>query len=136
MVGALGAAVGVPRRFAFADRARQHANLLVAVVTMISAAQLLSLAFFAEQLSQVDDNTLRRLLDGEMPTAAWLPLSLQVATAGLACAMVGLVWCNHEGFSRWGYGCLCVTAAAVLGLFPMSVVVLIDTATQARLSSG
>lgn len=126
--------LGVPKRLGIGDRSLQQAGPLTAVITSMTAAGLLSLAFLADKFVDADGEM--SLLDGELSLAgAAVLLLLLTCISGLLCALTGLVLFNSSGMRRWAGGCLAVSSLAVAALSP-AVIALIMSSADAALATG
>lgn len=118
-------------RWGVGKRALERADLLVATIAAITAAGLLAISFLTDKFVDAD-GTLPLLSDNDLATAASLVLhALLAGVSGLLYALVGLVVMNVGWARRWAGGCLVISAAAVIALFPAALVLLLSTADAA-----
>ena len=123
--------VGVYPRWGVGKRALERADLLVATIAAITAAGLLAISFLADKLVDADGTLPLLSHDGLATTASLVLHALLAGVSGLLYALVGLVVMNVDWVRRWAGGCLVISAAAVIALFPAAVVLLLSTADAA-----
>ena len=123
--------VGVYPRWGIGERALQRADLLVATIAAITAAGLLTVSFLTDKFVDAS-GALLLTSDSDLTTMASLVLhALLAGASGLLCALLGLVVMNFEWVRRWAGGCLVISAAAVIALFPAALALLLSTADAA-----
>ena len=123
--------IGMQPRWGIGERALERADLLVATIAAITAAELLTVSFLTDKFVHAD-GTLPLLSDDNLAITASLVLhSLWAGVSGLLCALLGLVVVNVTWVKRWAGGCLVISALAVIGLFPAALVLLLSTADAA-----
>ena len=123
--------IGTNTKWGIGERAFQRADLLVATIAAITAAGLLAVSFLTDKFVDAD-GALRLTSDSDLGVTASLVLhALLAGASGLLCALLGLVVMNFDWVRRWAGGCLVISAAAVLGLFPAALFLLLSTADAA-----
>ncbi len=123
--------VGIVPKWGIGERALQRADLLVAMIAAITAAGLLSVSFLTDKFVYAD-GALSLTSDSDLITTASLVLlALLAGASGLLCALLGLVVMNVDWVRRWAGGCLVISSAAVISLFPAALFLLLSTADAA-----
>ena len=123
--------VGIVPKWGIGERALQRADLLVALIAAITAAGLLSVAFLTDKFVDAD-GTLSLTSDSDLNvTAGLVLLALLAGVSGLLCALLGLVVMNVDWVQRWAGGCLVISSAAVIAVFPAVLLLLLSTAAAA-----
>lgn len=123
--------IGTNTKWGIGERALQRADLLVATIAAITAAGLLTVSFLTDKFVDAD-GALRLTSDSDLGVTASLVLhALLAGASGLLCALLGLVVMNFEWVRRWAGGCLVISAAAVIALFPAALFLLLSTADAA-----
>ena len=134
LVAMVGGILAVPERCRIGDRGEENKNMLVAVITAMTAAALISLAFLADKFSATDGSLSSESLEGPGPLTDSLRVVLVLLPAcisGLLCAVVGLVILGSSGARRWAGACLAVSSLAAVALFPAVIVLILAAADAA-----
>ena len=135
-VGLVGVALlGTVAPLPVGERAADRVGVLVTIIATLTGAGLLSLAFTLDNLvaSEISVGAFFRAPSTEnaFMLVLWM---LAAGTSGLLAALLLMLWDPQpahgrvsRALRRWGAGCLAVSAAIVVLLFPTVVVLIVST---------